>query len=162
MSRADPQAAIFFKAREMILLMNVHLNHFPRHEKYALCQEIRQAAYGVYNLLVECQKRYHNKTSLGRLDVQHEQLRMLLNLAFELGYFGFKDGKRANTDVEALRRYTALSILVNELGAMIGGWIRCLRAAVAVVLQALEALQTAAPVSSSSDSPPTARNRSSR
>jgi hypothetical protein len=128
MSRADPQAAIFYKAREMIHLMNVHLNHFPRHEKYALCQEIRQAAYGVYALLVECQKRYHNKTSLTRLDVQHEQLRMLLNLAFELGYFAFKSGTRGHSDAEALRRYTALSILVNELGAMIGGWIRHLRA----------------------------------
>ncbi|MBK1699746.1 hypothetical protein CKO22_02105 [Thiococcus pfennigii] len=119
----------------MILLMNVHLNHFPRHEKYALCQEIRQAAYGVYSALVEGQKRYHNKTTLTRLDVQHEQLRMLLNLAFELGYFGFKDGQRKNSQSEALRRYTALSILVNELGAMIGGWIRSLRAANGVSAQ---------------------------
>ena len=61
------KAAIFHKSREVIKLMNVHLNHFPRHEKYALCQEIRRAAYEVYNLLVECQKRYHNKTTLSRL-----------------------------------------------------------------------------------------------
>lgn len=121
------KAAIFHKARELIKLMNVHLNHFPRHEKYALCQEIRQAAYGVYSGLVECQKRYHNKTGLTRLDVQHEQLRMLLNLAFELGYYDYHDSKRARTDAEALRRYTAISILVNELGAMIGGWIRSLK-----------------------------------
>lgn len=104
--------------------MNIHLNHFPKHEKYALCQEIRSAAYEVYSLLVECQKRYHNKTSLSRLDIRHEQLRMLINLAHELGYYEYV-GKRPK---EADRRYAAMSVLVNELGAMIGGWIKSLRA----------------------------------
>lgn len=64
------------------MLLNVHLNHFPKHEKYGLSQSIRQAAYDVYTLLVEGQKRYHNKTTLSKLDVKHEQLRMLVNLLF--------------------------------------------------------------------------------
>ena len=124
MARVNPKAEIFFSCREMIKLANVHLNHFPRHEKYALSQEIRCAAYDVYALLAECQKRYHNKTSLTRLDVRHEQLRMLVNLAWELGYFDYHDNKRGRSTAEAQRRYTALSVLINELGAMIGGWIR--------------------------------------
>jgi hypothetical protein len=126
---ANPQAASLHKCREMILLLNIHLNHFPRHEKYGLCQQIRQAAYDVYGLLVECQKRYHNKTSLQRLDTRHEQLRMFINLAFEMGYYLYHDHKHDRSQHEAERRYTALSILVNELGAMIGGWIRSLRIA---------------------------------
>ena len=69
-THAHPEAAILCKCREMILLLNVHLNHFPKHEKYGLCQSIRQAAYDVYALLAECQKRYHNKTSLTKLDVR--------------------------------------------------------------------------------------------
>jgi hypothetical protein len=129
---ANPQAASLHKCREMILLLNIHLNHFPRHEKYGLCQQIRQAAYDVYGLLVECQKRYHNKTSLQRLDTRHEQLRMFINLAFEMGYYLYHDHKHDRSQHEAERRYTALSILVNELGAMIGGWIRSLRSALAV------------------------------
>lgn len=124
-----PNAAIFHKTQEMIKLMNIHLRHFPKHEKYALCQEIRLAAYGVYNGITECAKKYHNKTSLTKLDIQHEQLRMLINLAFELGYYEYRDGKREHIQSEALRRYTALSILINEVGAMIGGWLRSLRAA---------------------------------
>lgn len=66
-THAHPEAAILCKCREMILLLNVHLNHFPKHEKYGLCQSIRQAAYDVYALLAECQKRYHNKTSLNSI-----------------------------------------------------------------------------------------------
>lgn len=122
-----PNTELLHKTREMIKLLNVQLRHFPRHEKYALAQELRIAAYGVYNGVVECMKRYHNKTSLTKLDVQHEQLRMLTNLAFELGYYDYKDGKRNANECEALRRYTALSVLINELGAMLGGWLRHLR-----------------------------------
>ncbi|MEA3641879.1 MAG: four helix bundle protein, partial [Lamprobacter sp.] len=124
-----PNAELLHKMRELIKLMNVQLRHFPNHERYALSQEIRQAAYGCYGGIVRCIKRYHNKTALNELDLQHEQLRMLVNLGFELGYYDYKDGKRAHTEQEALRRYTALSILINEVGAMIGGWLRSLRAA---------------------------------
>ena len=76
----NPQAAIHHKCRELILLLQINLNHFPRHEKYGLCQEIRQCVYGVLAGIVECQKRYHNKTSLTKLDVQHEQLRVFIIL----------------------------------------------------------------------------------
>lgn len=62
-----------------------------------------------------------------RLDVHHEQLRTFINLAFEMGYFGYHHQKSTRSPSDALRRYTAVSILVNELGAMIGGWIRSLR-----------------------------------
>ena len=63
----NPQAAILHKCRELILLLQINLNHFPRHEKYGLCQEIRQCVYGVLAGIVECQKRYHNKNSLASL-----------------------------------------------------------------------------------------------
>lgn len=47
----------------------------------------------------------------------------MLSLAFEMGYFAYHNTKHERTEGNALRRYTSLSILVNELGAMIGGWI---------------------------------------
>ena len=101
--------------------MTIYLNHFPAYEKYGLALEIRRAAYEVYALIVECQKRYHKKTTLMSLDIRHEQLRMMIRLANELGYFGFKDGKKDKK--LAQHRYLNLSLLVDELGRMIGGWI---------------------------------------
>ena len=109
------------------MLLNIHLNHFPKHEKYGLCQAIRNSVYSVLGLIVECQKKYHNKTSLTKLDIQHEQLRAFVNLAFEMGYFAYHSNKRIRSEAETLRRYTAVSVLINELGAMIGGWVRSLR-----------------------------------
>lgn len=120
------QACIMLKAHGLIKQLHINLQHFPRHEKYALAQQIRNTAYNVLGGLVECHKKYHNKTSLTKLDIEHEKLRELINLSFELGYFQYKDSKRERSEAEALRRYTAVSILVNELGAMIGGWIKSL------------------------------------
>lgn len=110
---------------EFAKLLNIYLNHFPRHEKYALSQEMRRCAYDVYALIQEAQKRYQKKTTLTNLDIRHEQLRMFVGLAFELGYFEFSNGERADEDLKTLsaRRYMALSRHVDELGRMIGGWV---------------------------------------
>lgn len=111
---------------EMIKLLNIYLNHFPKFEKYALCNNIRNTAYEVYDLISECQKRYFKKTSLTQLDVVHEKLRMQIYLANELGYFNFKDGKR-DSKIDASKRFLAISKLIDELGKIIGAWINKLR-----------------------------------
>ena len=120
----SPEANLHLKQIYMLKLLNIHLNHFPKHEKYGLCQQIRNTAYDMYNITTECQKRYHKKTSLVNLDIKHEQLRMMLKLAFEMGYYEYKDSKNKLGDKEAQRRYQAISVLINEIGAMIGGWIK--------------------------------------
>ena len=119
------EAKLDRKFTEFAKLMNVYLNHFPKHEKYGLALEIRKTAYEMYGYIVESQKRYYKKTSLTNLDICHEKLRMFLRLANELGYFGFKDSRLAEKDSEGIaeHRYTSIGRLVDELGRMIGGWI---------------------------------------
>ena len=122
----DPEAALNQKFVEMAKLLNIYLNHFPKHEKYALANRIRNTAYTIYDLIVEGQKRYIKKTTLSSLDIAHEQLRMQLYLANELGYFRYKDGRDDAEDAEATaqHRYLAISAMIDELGRMIGGWIK--------------------------------------
>lgn len=128
-ARLDQKFVAFAK------LMNTYLNHFPRHEKYGLAQQIRNAAYEVYGLIIEAQKRYTKKTTLTNLDIRHEQLRMLVRLAYSLGYFGFSGGAQPQSqktrDELSTHRYLALSRQVDELGRMIGGWIAADRKAAA-------------------------------
>ena len=111
---------------ETIKLLNVYLNHFPKAEKYALANRIRNTAYEVYDYITEGQKRYFKKTTLTNLDIAHEKLRMQIYLAAELGYFRFKDGKSAdkNPGQQERIRHAAISKLVDELGKMVGGWIK--------------------------------------
>lgn len=119
------EAELNQKFVETAKLMNIYLNHFPKFEKYALCQQIRQGMYEVYGMIIEGQKRYHKKTTLSLLDIRHEQWRMLVNLANALGYFEFKDGKEADKSPEKLaaHRFLTISLMIDELGRMIGGWI---------------------------------------
>jgi len=120
----NPEANLHLKQVHMLKLLNIHLNHFPKHEKYGLCQQIRNTAYDMYNITTICQKRYYNKSTLRDLDVKHEQLRMLLKLAFDLGYYKYKDSKSSLGDKEAFRRYSAISVFIDDIGSMIGGWIK--------------------------------------
>jgi hypothetical protein len=126
------EAKMDSKFVELAKLMNLYLNHFPKHEKYGLALEIRRAAYEMYGFIVEAQKRHHKKTALTNLDVRHEQLRMHLRLANALGYFEFKDGRRCDKSPKELgeHRFLAISRLVDEMGRMIGGWIVADRSAV--------------------------------
>ena len=80
----NPETNMHTKLIAFIKLANIHLNHFPNHEKFGLCTQIRNCMYDVYNLVTECNKRYHKKTTLTVLDVKHEQLRMLFKIAHEL------------------------------------------------------------------------------
>ena len=120
------EAILNRKYMEMIKLLNTYLNHFPKFEKYALCNNIRNTAYEVYDLISECQKRYFKKTSLVNLDITHEKLRMQIYLANELNYFSFKDG-RNDLKINASKRYLAISKLINEIGKIIGAWINKLK-----------------------------------
>jgi hypothetical protein len=99
-----------------------YLCHFPNCHKYTLTQSIRQAFIDVYNLVTEAQKRYHKKTTLTQLDIRHEQLRMLINLAHELGLFNFSSGRKDDS-APGEHRHLVISRLTDELGRMIGGWL---------------------------------------
>lgn len=129
----DAEAKMDAKMLDLIRLMNVYLNHFPKHEKYGLALQIRNAAYDVYGYVVEAQKRYHKKTTLTSLDIRHEQLRMFVRLAHQLGYFAFKDAARITGERTAHKtaehRFMGLSGLIDEVGRMLGGWIAAERAA---------------------------------
>jgi hypothetical protein len=104
-SKPDGEASLHFKFCEMMKLLNIYLNHFPKHEKHALCQRIRNNAYEIYDYISEGQKRYYKKTSLTALDIAHEKLRMQIFLAYELGYFRFKDGKTDEKNPEAMEAH---------------------------------------------------------
>ena len=112
--------------RKLVLFgvqLETYLAHFPACHRYTLTLQIRQAYLDVYNLVTEARKRYHKKTALTQLDIRHEQLRMLVNLAHEMGLFAHSGGKR-DAAAPGDRRHLVLSRMVDELGRMIGGWLQ--------------------------------------
>ena len=120
----NPESSLHTKMLALIKLANIHLNHFPKHEKFSLCSQIRNNLYEIYNLITECNKRYHKKTTLTVLDIKHEQSRMMFKLAHELGYYNYKNGAKILSENESNRRYLAINKMIDEVGLMIGGWIK--------------------------------------
>jgi len=122
----DSEATLNHKFVETAKLMNIYLNHFPSFERHALSRDIRIAMYFVFKLIVRGQKLYFKKKTLDDLDVAHEEFRMFVNLANEFGYFEFRDGTRSEKTPKQLaaHRFLTISLLIDELGRMIGGWIR--------------------------------------
>lgn len=106
----------------LIKVLNGRLNHFPSHEQRGLALVIRAKAYALCDHMVEAQKRFHKGTPLNNLDIAHQQLRMHLLTARELGYFSHpqREGKTAEQLNE--ERYQSLTVLVDEFGRLIGGW----------------------------------------
>lgn len=62
---------ILIRMQKLIKLVHINLNHFPKHEKYGLSLQIRSSMFNMYGLIVECQRRYHKRTSLTNLNVEH-------------------------------------------------------------------------------------------
>lgn len=121
------------KMQDLIKLSHIYMMHAPRFEHQCLCRQIRDLEYVIYCDIVKCEFRYHKRTSLTELNEAHQMLRSLFGLYFELGYFDYQRGKKENPCVEiyatnkALKRKTQIDMMVNEIGAMIGGLIRGLR-----------------------------------
>jgi hypothetical protein len=120
------EATLNVKFVDFARQMNLYLNHFPQYERHALCQRIRDNAYKMYEFIIEAQKSYQKKTSLNNVDKKHEQVRMLINVGFELGYFEFTDGSKSDEEKDrtkvAAHRYLVISRMVDEMGRMINGW----------------------------------------
>lgn len=123
----DSESNLDKKFIQTMKLLNIYLNHFPSHEKHGLALKIRQTAYDMYDYIVEAQKRYHKKTTLTNLDIKHEQLRMQVRLAFELSYFGHPKTEKMSMQKLNAKRYLVISASIDEIGKIIGGWIKSIK-----------------------------------
>lgn len=99
------------KCEAMIEYGYVALRQFPKFERHVLAAEMRGAMWGLLRLIVVCNKRYHKKTTLQELDVELDLLRVQVRMARTLGYLDFK-------------KYEHWARLNDEIGRMIGGWIK--------------------------------------
>lgn len=97
----------------MIAYGYVALRQFPRSERHVLSQEIRQTMWSLLRLIIICNRRYHKKTTLQDLDGELDLLRSQIRLAQELKFLAFK-------------QYEVWSRLLDEIGRMIGGWLKSL------------------------------------
>jgi DNA polymerase III psi subunit len=97
----------------MIKYGNQCILQFPKAERYALGTEIKQSMYKILRLIVVANKSKAKKPLLFELDAELDVLRTFIRLA-------------ADPDLKylPLKKYENWSKLLNEIGKMLGGWLK--------------------------------------
>ena len=96
--------------------LHIYLRHFPKHEKYALTNDIQKCTYEMFDYFVEIEKKHNKKTSANNLDICYEKLRAKLWLAHQLGYFDFKYGKK---NISNDKKFIIINNMLNDVGIKI-------------------------------------------
>lgn len=105
--------ALQAKLEELEAYTHTALQQYPRIERHLLCADIRSTVSAIQRLTVVAWKRYHKKTTLQELDIEIEVLRQWLRKSLRLKYI-------------TPHRYEVWARHVNEIGRMVGGWIKSL------------------------------------
>ena len=87
------------------------LRQFPKSERYALAADIKSSMHQLLQLIIRANKKFHKKTTLQDADIEIDVLRHFIRLSMELEFLTFK-------------KYEYWSKLINEIGKMMGGWIK--------------------------------------
>lgn len=99
------------KVYDMIQYGYIALRQYPKSEKFTLAADTKRSMYELLKLIIRANKRYYKKTTLQDIDIELDNLRYLVRLGNDLGFLPFK-------------KYENWSRLLNEIGRMIGGWMK--------------------------------------
>lgn len=102
------------KTEDMIGYMYIVLRQYPKSEKFVLAAETKRAALELMELIISCNKHYMKKTTMRDMDIQLDTLRAMVRLGHTLGFL-------------KNHPYEVLSGKIDEIGRMIGGWMKSIQ-----------------------------------
>lgn len=99
------------KHEDLITYLYQAMTHFPKSERFTLVADIKRLLIEILGQIVRANKTRNKLPILFDIDVNLEVLRSLLRLSTELKFLPFK-------------KYELSSVMVCEVGKLLGGWIR--------------------------------------
>ncbi len=102
------------KTEDMIEYMYIVLRQYPKSEKLALAAETKREALELLKLIISCNKHYMKKTTMRDVDIQLDSLRAMVRLGHRLEFL-------------KNHPYEVLSGKIDEIGRMIGGWLKSIQ-----------------------------------
>lgn len=102
---------IFEKTYELLLWLFPHINKFPKHQRYVLGQQLQNTALTLLLGIVWANQMPVKLPHLLEMSRELDKLRILLRLAKDLRFI-------------SIRQYQFAAELCNEVGRMLGGWIK--------------------------------------
>lgn len=108
---APPQSPIFLKSFEALVWLLEHTKKFPKSQRFVLAKRMEEAALSFQDELLWATKTRDKRDALERADFHLERLRMYNRIAHRM-------------KLESLGQYEHLSKLLEELGRLLGGWLK--------------------------------------
>ncbi len=87
------------------------IDRFPKHEKFALCCQIKNTCYEILKLIIRTNKSRQKASGLYEIDTQLEMLRWLIRHSLRRKYLSHQS-------------YETAAKMVDELGRIIGGLLK--------------------------------------
>jgi len=103
--------AIFEKTYELILWLYPTVNKFPKPQRFVLGQQIENAILKILQGIIEANQERNKIPYLKQISVELDKLRILIRLSKDLKFISIK-------------QYGFVANKVNEIGKMLGGWIK--------------------------------------
>ena len=99
------------KIEDLMVYAEAVLLRFPKYTRFTRVADITRCMDQMMEICVEAEKHYYKKTTLQQLDCEVEKLRRYVRISHRLRYIS--DGT-----------YRLWSEKVDEIGRMVGGWIK--------------------------------------
>jgi len=111
-TRNEPRnPAVITKVYDLFLWMLPKLAKFPKDQRYLLAERIENALLDILEILIEAGFTKDKLDLLRKANLKLEKFRFLVRIAKDMHYIN-------------LNGYEYQARAVNEIGKMIGGWIR--------------------------------------
>jgi hypothetical protein len=99
------------KVEQFIAELYVALRRYPKSERHVLAAETRQSEYRLLRNVIVASKVRAKNNSLESADTEVQVINALMRVGMQLTYLPF-------------RTYERLAKLLDEIGRMLGGWIK--------------------------------------
>jgi hypothetical protein len=105
---------ILQKVYDMVQYGYVCLRRFPKSERHTMAAEIKNHMLQVLRLILQANRRRDKRAILAESDVELDLLRLYIRLAHDV----------IDPAAFPLRSYERWSKMLNEIGKMLGGWMK--------------------------------------
>jgi len=102
---------IYQKVYDFMLYLFPIIDRFPKYEKFVLCTQIKNCVLEIARTIIRANKGRNKRPLLYDIDVAIEELRLLIRFSHERKYLSGKS-------------YAEASKQINEVGRLLGGWIK--------------------------------------
>ena len=103
--------SIFEKIYEFSLWIFPRVNKFPKSQRFVLGQQIENITLEILEGVIEANQGVSKKSQLKEISLKLDVLRILMRLSKDLKFIN-------------IRQYLFASNMLNEIGKMLGGWIK--------------------------------------